>query len=177
MAAILALLSGGAGLAAEAPVLMPNRDVAVTYRTEQDGRMLEQRTRWSMTLQRLRIEPPSPGMFVLVDYAARRMDIVREVDRSYVEMPAPPTLPGVGAPASGRYRQGADDRVAGLRCTEWASATPGPPAGLCLTADGVLLRVRIGPRTIAAASAVSYARQDPALFRVPDGYTRVVPPR
>ncbi len=175
--ALVAIGFAWATQAVGAPALFPQRDVSVTYQTEQGGRVLEQQLRWSSKARRLRIDPPAAGMFVLVDYAAHRMQIVRERDRSFTEMDAPASLPGLGAPSAGRYTQGADDRIAGLPCTEWTVATDGEPAGICVTPDGVLLRVRMGTRTVATASVVSYAPQDVTLFRVPDGYARAVPPR
>lgn len=175
--ALLAMLASWATQAVGAPALVPRQDVSVTYRTEQGGHVLEQQMRWSAKSQRLRIDPPAPGMFVLVDYVAHRMQIVQERDRSFMEMDAPASLPSLGAPSSGLYTQGADDRVAGLACTEWTLAAGGEPAGICVTEDGVLLRVRMGTRTLATASVVNYAPQDLALFRVPDGYTRAVSPR
>jgi hypothetical protein len=177
LAAALAVSAPACG-ATDAPVLIPTRDVTVTYRTEERGQVLEQRLRWSAATRRLRVEPPSPGMFVLVDYAKQRMQIVREPDRTYVDMAAPPTLPGLGAPAgAGLYKKSGADRILGLACTEWEMTTAGRPAGICVTEDGVMLRARIGERILATAASVSFGPQDAALFAVPPGFSRVEPPR
>ncbi len=181
LAAAFALgLAGAPGLAAAAdsPMLIPTRDVAVTYRTEQRGQTLDQRVRWAAATQRLRVEPPTPGLFVLVDYKARRMQVVREQDRNYVDMAAPPTLPGLGAPAgAAAYKKSSSDRILGMACTEWETVAADRTAGICVTEDGVVLRVRMGDRVVATATDVSFARQDPALFAVPPGFARVEPPR
>ena len=178
--ALLVAMGGvaNAAAAADKPLLIPSRDVSVTYRTAQGGQVLEQRMRWSAQARRMRIDPPSAGMFVIIDYDARRIAIVRDPDRSVVEMDAPPTLPGLGAPAAGHYSPGASDLVAGLRCMEWTiAAAAGPPTSICVTSDGVVLRVRIGGRVAATASDVTYGVQDAKLFRIPEGYARVTPPR
>lgn len=183
----LAVLLGLAlrpALAADAPVLIPARDVAVTYRMNQPGQsggqLREQRMRWSAAMKRMRIDPPTPGLFVLIDYAAHRMDIVRDPERSFVEMDAPATLPGLGGTDSpaGRYARAGSDEVAGMACTDWSTRdTRGRATEICVTADGVLLRVRIDGRAQVEAARVSYAPQDAAQFQVPDGYTRMTPSR
>jgi hypothetical protein len=184
---LLAALAGFAlapGLvrAADAPVLIPTRDVAVTYRMDAGGRMLEQRMRWSVAARRMRIEPPTPGIFVLIDYAAHRMEVVREPERSFVEMPAPATLPGMAAPRTesqeGGYVRGRADEVLGMACTDWTTRdTKARATEICVTADGVLLRVRVAGRVLADAARVEYAPQAPALFQIPQGYTRMTQPR
>jgi hypothetical protein len=47
-----------------------------------------------------------------------------------------------------------------------------PPLAVCLTEDGAMLRAEEGGQR-AEALEVTYAVQDPALFRIPDGW-RVV---
>lgn len=184
----LAVLAGfawtpGVAPAADAPLLIPTRDVAVTYRTEQGGRILEQRMRWSAAARRMRVDPPTPGTFLLVDYAAHRMDVVRDAERSFIEMDAPATMPGLGAPGlgapgEGRYARGAEAAVAGIACTEWSTRDPqGREATVCVTSDGVLLRVSLDARVLAAAVRIDYSPQDAALFRVPAGYARKERPR
>jgi hypothetical protein len=73
------------------------------------------------------------------------------------------------------------DRVAGHDCTVWRiePKKDDPDDGeakvkrACVTADGVPLRVVEGEgeqRRTTVATRVEYARQDPAQFRVPEGY-------
>jgi hypothetical protein len=182
LVALLFLAAPARAPAREAPLLVPRSDVAVTYRSEQRGLVLEQRMRFSATLHRVRIDPPTPGMFVLVDQSLRRMWIVREASRSYVEMSAPgaaaASVPGMaGVAPAAEFTRGGDDRVAGFACTEWTvTARAGQTATLCITPDGLLLRVRLGETVLAEASAVDTARQDAALFEVPAGYSPATPP-
>ena len=58
------------------------------------ARSLEQRTRWLAAAQAMRIDPPTPGLYVIIDYVARRMSVVREADRSVIEMAAPEGMAG-----------------------------------------------------------------------------------
>ncbi len=158
---------------AGAPRLMPTRDVAVIYRTEQGDHSLEQRVRWSAAEQRMRIDPPTPGLFVLIDYAAHRMELVRERDHSVLELAAPASVPGLGAQRSGAYERRGTEVIAGLACTDWRSRDlAGRDTRICATDDGVVLKVWQGDRALATASEVRYVPQEAALFRAPAGYSR-----
>ena len=56
---------------ADQPLLRPSRDVDVTYRATapQAGREIGQRVRWLAASQTVRIDPPSAGLHVIIDYA------------------------------------------------------------------------------------------------------------
>lgn len=74
----------------------------------------------------------------------------------------------------GRYERGRADEVLGMACTDWTTHdTKGRATEICVTADGVLLRVRLEGRVLADAAQVEYGPQDPALFQIPQGYTRM----
>jgi hypothetical protein len=164
---------------ADQPRLRPSRDVDVTYRATgagqpQDGRRLEQRVRWLAASQTMRIDPPTAGLFVIIDYVARRMSVVRDANRSVVEMAAPDGLPDVAGNFGARdYVRRGEDTVAGLACTDWeALDRDGHKALVCITADGVLLRAGAEGKTLVSAISVRYAPQDPAAFRIPPDYMR-----
>jgi hypothetical protein len=175
--AILAFWLSVAALSAFAdqPRLRPSRDVNITYISTaagRDGRRLEQRVRWLAAAQTMRIDPPTTGLFVIIDYLARRMSVVREADRSVTEMAAPDDMMGVAdnTGAGGYVRRG-EDTVAGLACTDWETHDrDGRQAVLCITTDGVTLRAGVDGRTLVSAVSVQYAPQDPADFRVPADY-------
>lgn len=163
---------------ADQPLLRPSRDVDVTYRAtgaglKQDGRRLEQRVRWLAASQAMRIDPPTTGLFVIIDYVARRMSVVREVNRSVIEMAAPEGATGLpGNLGAGSYVRRGEDTVAGLACTEWETQDrDGTQTLVCITADGVLLRASAEGQTLVSAISVHYSPQDPATFRVPADYT------
>ncbi len=131
--------------------------------------MLTERMRWQAATQRQRVDPPTEGLFIVIDFRAGRMRTVRLSDRLVVDMAAPAT--GAGTPDAAYVRQG-EDQVAGLTCTDWqATATDGRSTVACITTDGVLLRATAGGHMLLSAASVDYAPQAPALFATPDGFT------
>ena len=164
--------SGGA----DRPQLLPTRDVDVTYRMIQHGQSLPQRMRWTAAARKLRVDPPMPDLFVIVDYDRRRLSMVRDKERTVIDMAAPAQfLSGIQSRLTDVVRQG-EDRVAGLACTEWETKDlNNNPANVCITPDGVLLQVRSRGNVVLTAASVRYGPQDPALFRVPDGYIHLSP--
>lgn len=170
---LCACLLGAVTALADEPVLLPTRDVDVTYRAA-GAQPLEQRVRWDAATQTMRIDPPTSGVYVIIDYLARRMTVVNVKEKAVVEMAAPASMANVlaGKTAGGFVRQG-EAKVDGLGCTEWQTHDhTGQPAKLCITNDGVLLQAATPDRTLATAVKVEYGPLDSALFRVPADYTR-----
>ena len=167
-----------AALAQDRPAALPTRDVDVTYRSEQGGQVLEQRSRFAAGQQVMRLDTPTPGLYMLMDYRAHQMSMVSEADRGVLDMPAPgaASMPGGAAPGAAYVRRG-QDQVAGLPCTEWeVRDSQGQAALTCFTEDGVMLRARRGTQVLAVATRVAYGAMDPALFAPPSGYARVARP-
>jgi hypothetical protein len=162
---------------AQQPLLRPSRDVDVTYRAAAgDGQAVEQRVRWLAAAQTMRIDPPSPGLHVIIDYVARRMSVVRDATRSVVEMPAPDGVGVIGGKAAGSFVRRGEATVAGRSCTEWQTLdTDGHPAVVCITEDGVLLRAGTADEVRVSAVAVRYEPQDAAAFQIPADYVRHAP--
>ena len=129
---------------ADQPLLRPSRDVDVTYRAAvpPGGEAIEQRVRWLAAAQVMRIDPPSPGLHVIIDYVARRMSVVRDATRSVVEMAAPDNAADtIGGRTAAGFVRGGEAKVAGQACTEWQTRDrEANPVLVCITADGVLLR-------------------------------------
>ncbi len=167
----LLLLAAPAAAAADHPPILPQRDVDVTYRllqTPPGAPAMTQRQRWSASTGRLRVDPPTPGLYMIVDYRAKRMAVVKPADRAVLDVAsADPGTPGA-------YTRRDAASVAGLPCTNWQTADAGGrETMLCLTADGVMLRASHGGHVLLEAVAVSYAAQDPAAFVPPDGFRHV----
>jgi hypothetical protein len=177
---VLALLAGmpaargEAGKPVDRPLLLPTRDVDVTYEMAEGGRTLPQRMRWMASARKLRVDPPLPDLFGIVDYDQKRMSMVRERERTIIDMTAPEQfVSGVEGRLATAVR-GGDKAVSGLPCTEWQTQDlRNDPASACITQDGVLLQVRSHAKIVLSAASVRYAPQNPALFRVPDGYLHV----
>ncbi len=163
---------------ADRPLTTPTRDVDVVYRASAGGQQVEQRSRFAVQAKKLRIDTPSPGLYVIVDREAKTMDMVSEADRGVVEMPYDPARTVGGVRPDGAYVRGGTDAVAGIPCTEWRTTDSGArPVLVCMTADGVLLRARTGTDVLVQAVRVAYGPIDPGVFRIPPGYARATPPR
>ena len=157
--------------AQDRPAALPTRDVDVTYRSERDGQVIEQRSRFDAALQRTRLDLPTPGLYSILDHRAHTLSIVSDPDKGVLDVPA-----GVPAGSAAFVRHG-QDQVAGLSCTEWETRdSRNQPVLTCFTADGVMLRARQGAAVLAVAVRVAYGTLDPALFSPPAGYGHVARP-
>ena len=172
LAALTCLYAAPAAAQAAAqdrPPVLPTRDVDVTYRSEQGGQVLEQRSRFSTQAQRMRVDAPTPGVYTIMDYRNHVLAFVSDADRASLETATPPTPPQ--APA---YQRRGAAQIAGLACTEWeVRDSTGHAALTCFTPDGVMLRARRGDQVLAIATRVAFAPMDPALFSVPATYQRL----
>ena len=164
-------------IAADAPTsVKPTRDVDVTYKVpvgEGGNTAMLQRLRYSAALHRQRVDLPTSGNWMMLDFVAHRMEMVRDESREVVDLPAPDSasVPGNGA---GFVRVG-PAVVTGLACTEWRTRdSRGQESIACYTQDGVMLRARQGDRTLMEAISVHYGALPDAVFSVPEGYTHQV---
>jgi hypothetical protein len=155
----------------------PTRDVDVTYKVPVgDGghTAILQRLRFSAALHRQRVDLPTSGNWMVLDFVTHRMALVRDESHEIVDLPAPDSasLPANGA---GFVRMGPSN-VAGLACTEWRTRdTRGQETVACYTQDGVMLRARNDTATLMEAVNVHYGDVSAATFRLPDGYSHQVP--
>jgi hypothetical protein len=169
------LLAGQAhGAPGDEPLLLPTHDVDVTYRSTAGTQVLQQRMRWSVATQSMRIDPPTTGVYVIIDYLTRRMSVVHDQEKSVVDMAAPAGMANVpGSTPAGKFVRRGDAVVDGVDCREWDTTDrTGQPADICVTNDGVLLRAGAQGHPLVSAVNVQYGPQDPALFRVPADYAR-----
>ena len=166
--------------AADHPPTRPTRDVDVVYQTVREiaGReqVLSQRTRWAVSLGKERVDPPTAGLYMLVDFKARKLMAVHPSQREVVVVDAGAALDTPGGASGGNFTPAGSDTVAGLACSEWSTRdASGQPTVVCLTPDGVLLRATSGNHVLVEATAVSYGAMDPALFDPPAGFKRLSP--
>ena len=175
--ALLACLMAVPAFADERPATIPTRDVDVTYEifgsSGGAAQMLSERMRWDVAAGRMRVDPPTSGVYMLLDYRSHRLVAVREAERTFIEMDAggATATPGVGRNAT--FRKLGAGTVAGVGCTEWDTRdSGGKPVLVCLTNDGVLLRARDVDRTLISAASVTYGPADPSAFAPPAGFRR-----
>lgn len=173
VAMLAAAPTGAPAGAQEHPLTTPTRDVDVTYRAGSGPQPVEQRSRYRAADQKVRLDTPTPGVYMIVDQRARSIAMVSDADHGVVEMPLRGAAGPAGvAPGQDFARRGVD-QVVGLACTEWETVDSlGQPTAACFTADGVLLRARRGAQVFVIASRVTYGPLDPQLFTVPAGYAR-----
>ena len=163
-------------LAQARPRLEPTRDVAVTYRTTTPGQREARLTAAFLASERLlRVDLPDRG-WGLLDRRSGRLRVVLEQMRMVMDAPAD-ELAGMGIPVEpgpgARFTREGEARVAGLACTNWRYEEGERSGTACLTADGVLLRGegRSGRQHGGIeAVEVRYVGQEPARFRLPEGY-------
>ena len=159
------------------PAVQPQRDVDVTYKVPVAGggdMAILQRLRFSAALHRQRVDLPTSGNWMMLDFTAHTMAMVRDQSKEIVELPAPAnaSLPAGGA---GFTRMG-EASVAGLGCTEWRTRdTRGQETVACYTPDGVLLRARNDSATLMEAVQVNYTPLAASVFALPEGYSRQKP--
>jgi hypothetical protein len=67
-------------------------------------------------------------------------------------------------------KRGGEVVVARQRCVEWSWTEDVETHTICVTQDGVLLRLVFDSQIVMEARAVRYRRQPPELFRVPTNY-------
>lgn len=177
--ALLFAMAVGSAQAQERPVISPTRDVDVTYRVPQPAsasapaRVLQQRMRYTAASSRQRIDPPTSDLYVIMDFATRRMYTIRPSERMSLDMPTPAT---VGASTAPFTRRG-EARVAGVGCTEWLTRdATGEATEVCITPDGVLLRAAAAGRLLVEAASVRYEAQDASVFVVPEGFKHITAP-
>jgi hypothetical protein len=73
-------------------------------------------------------------------------------------------------------RRGAELVIAGLHCAEWTWTADTETHTVCVTPEGVLLRLVIDGRTLIEARSVHFAPQKAELFQVPSSYTPALAP-
>jgi hypothetical protein len=152
---------------AETPVSRPTRDVDVHYAMAAG---LQQRMRWDVAKQLLRVDPPGNGPYMIIDYRNGRMSLVHPDQHVVIDVTGSAPLPTPDS-GDGQWERGTTDTVAGLACTEWLTQdTTGRPVALCLTPDGVLLRARAATGVLVQADKVDYVAADPAAFQIPADY-------
>jgi hypothetical protein len=170
------LLLGSAPRAEERPRLLPTRDVDISYKiTERHQRPITERVRWSASEQFERVDGPNKSTSIF-DHNAHVLTLLNGASRTYRKLEnAPRQLlePEPGA----ALKRGNDSVVAGLPCTDWSWTEDVEKHTVCVTPDGVVLRLVIDEsKTVMEARSVHYAPQSAELFRVPPSYAPALAP-
>ncbi len=170
---LLAFVAVSPAWAQERPETTPTRDVDVVYMAVANGKPVEQRSRFAPAAGKIRIDTPSPGLYVIVNRQAHTMDMVSGGDRSVLEMPYDPARTVGGVPGDRAWTRLGRDVVAETPCAEWQSRDQaGHVTTICVTSDGVLLRARSGANVMVQAVRVAYGPIEPSVFAIPPEFRR-----
>ncbi len=175
MAVLALLLAGSPVRAEEQQPLLPTRDVDISYEITRPGQpKIVQRRRWSASERLVRSEGPDKST-TLYDRDAHEITIINPKNRTYLKLEG--SLRQPLDPEKGKaLKRGGDSVVAGLHCTDWSWTDDAETHTVCLTPDGVMLRLVVDGKTVMQALSVKYDRQPVELFRVPPNYAPALAP-
>ena len=168
---VLAVLLLSAPLRAETqpPQELPTRDVDISYQiTRPHHPTIIQRRRWLASERLVRVDGPGKSA-TIYDRNAHEITVLNLANRTFLKLDGAPRLPldpEKGEPLT----RGGEFIVAGLHCTDWSWTEDVETHTVCLTPDGMLLRLVVDGKTVMQARSVSYARQPAELFQVPPNY-------
>jgi len=174
-AAIAMLLVGPALEAEEKPQLLPTRDVDITYDVTRPQRpQIRQRIRWQASAHLERVDGPGKSASIF-DHNAHEITLLNPAARTYRKLEGSPRWPP--EPQAGvALGRGPESIVAGLHCVDWSWTEDAETHTVCITADGVLLRLVVDGKTVMQARSVSYGPQRAELFQVPSHFTPALAP-
>lgn len=182
--------SAGQAQPAESPIMLPTRDVVVSYRIDNrpSGAAQKLEVAYSRSGERIRIdyfhwvESKSAYQSVVFDRPDNRIILVILESKAYIESPiGDSTNPGAFLKPGMRFTREGTATVANTPCTEWRTRQPDRNDDLgvaCVAADGVVLRLAAARPTEPSLTAlqVEYVSRPDTLFDAPAGFTRITRP-
>lgn len=178
-ALLVAAVTGAA--APDRPAVLPLHDVTVDYRIDSTAALPVSEIRVSAQAgaERIRVEQ-ADNLVLLVDRGRRQVVMLLSAQHAALALPWPRQVQqGFDTLQHARFiRRGVGTQV-GLACTIYDVMADAARLTVCLTGDGVALRVDGTMRRETyhlAATAVSYAPLDATLFATPPGLTQLQMP-
>jgi hypothetical protein len=173
-AVLATALAGCLAHADEQPLLLPSRDVEITYDIAQPPRpKVRERVRWLASEHLERVDGADRSTTIF-DRKRDEITLLVPANKTYrkLEGAARAPLPEPGTV----FQRGGEAVVAKQPCTEWSWSEDAEERTICVTVDGVLLRLTVDGRTVVEARAVHYGPQPSELFQVPPGYAPALAP-
>ena len=155
---------------------MPSRDVDITYRVSSGDKPVTERVRWLAAEEIERIDPHGKGYllarsaYMIIEHRKKTAEIVDPKTHS-VTATVNPVAGELAEIENAKLTPLGSATVAKLGCQVWrAEISAQVEREICLTEDGVLLRVRNGDKTVLEATAVKYHHISSKLFDIPPDY-------
>jgi hypothetical protein len=162
---------------ADRPPAGPRSAMQVEYRIENAQSMLPSdfTVLFAPGGQKARVTFAGEPGYLLLDLPARHVTMVMEQPKISMDIPMPALLAPYFNWRDGLvFTRGGMERDAGYMCQDWTTATAKGRAELCVTGDGLPLRVRAsgkdGSRSEVVAVAVRQGQDNPAAFDVPQDH-------
>lgn len=172
LAAALLLWGLAQARAAETPKLFPERDVDITYEARVGDKLVKERVRWRAAdrIERIDAVGRLRHPYMLIDHRDHRVDVVDPRTRSVIEEQN--EVAGQLTELEGAtFTPLGEAKIAGFVCREWEAAiSSSNKREVCLTEDGVLLRVRANDQTLLLATRVRYRKMKESYFDIPPNY-------
>jgi len=180
---IFAMLFGLAPAVADTtPLILPDRDVAVSYQVSSPGRPDQSyQLEYDSAGQRARINNPAQGTYFLVNLPAGTAQMVVPQLNSVVNAPDVSGLTQqiTDAGHNAHFTLLGPAKYAGMSCQNWLVTSSQGSATACLTSDGVALHFA-GKNAHGSgevtATAVSFGTQPGTDFNAPTGYNAITLP-
>ncbi len=161
---------------AAVPLLVPTRDVTVTYSVRpRDYAPLQVRVSIAAGGNRLRITAENLPTAFLVDRREHVATILLPMLKMFATVNIGEYDPQDTVLRGAHFERHGTETIAGRACTDWTAVSAQGIAAACITGDGVILRGHAanhhGEIGAVMASTVEYGALPPALFERPPGFS------
>jgi hypothetical protein len=183
MPVLAATLLAGPAFANEMPNLIPAHDVSGTYLINGKDGAKTVTVEYSKSANVLRINPQSDAGYILYDFGAKDAKMVMPQMQRYMDRPEmadrAEALEGKASGDDVSVVKGGTETIAGHDCTDYTvtNKTKGTSSTLCVTSDGVLLKLSSSEGGSIVAQSLSYNAVPASDVQVPPGYSQFVMPQ
>jgi hypothetical protein len=163
--------------------LIPAHDVSGTYLFTTNNGPKTMTVEYSKAVNVLRLNPQGGTGYILYDFTAKDAKMVMPQMQRYMDEPQiagrAASIQGSGNGDDVSVAKGGSETIAGHDCTDYTATdhTKGTSSTLCVTDDGVLLKMSSSEGDSAVAQSVSYAAVPEADVQVPPGYSAFAMPQ
>lgn len=177
---VAATLLATPALAGQMPNLIPSHDVTGNYLVTSREGTHTVTVEYSKAANVLRLNPQNGQGYLLYDFSAHDAKMVLPEMQRYMDQPGFARRAQALQDANGdtvSVSKTGTETIAGHECTDYTATnkTRGTSSTLCVTADGVLLKLASAD-TSAVAQSISYATVPAGDVQIPAGYAQLAMP-